>query len=96
MSAVENSNRIAFATKSTLYIGSIDSSNEYNVTPVGTFSSSIGTGSISAVLVRSSKVIVFTDTGSIYDVSYSTSYNGFYNASIKQIFDNAGIVVYDR
>ena len=61
---------------------------------IGSFSTAAGTGDVAALVARPSKTLVFTTTGSAYEISVDQKYIGFYNSSMKQIADN-GIVVHD-
>ena len=58
------------------------------------FSTSIGTGTITAIKAFENRLIVFTSNGNIYKIDYDSHSIGFRNASIVSL-SSADITIYD-
>lgn len=93
-SSYDGTPKIAFATSTTVYMGTISDTGISGVKVMGTFGAALSYGSVCAIVIRPKKLIVFTSAGNAYDIGYLPEYNGFQDAAMNQM-SSSGIVVHD-
>ena len=82
MSSNDTRSQIAFATSNVVYTCKVVNGSSSEFRSLCTFSDAVGTGDICAVASRDSDILVFTESGRIYEVSFSQQYTGFSEAGM--------------